>query len=151
MKSVATAPTPSMGGAYLAFGPGQISKFWRLWERPVQRVAFAGEHTDTLYPGTLEGALRTGQRAASQVEDLAAGKSFEPAKVAPAADCSWQPARWQRRRATSSATCSAARMTRRSRNRSRHLSQLHRQLRHRTPRHRRLHLLRSKHRSLRHR
>lgn len=76
---------PSTGGAYLAFGPGQISKFWRLWERPVQRVAFAGEHTDTLYPGTLEGALRTGQRAASQIEDLAAGKSFEPAKVVPAA------------------------------------------------------------------
>ncbi len=76
---------PSMGGAYLAFGPGQISKYWRLWEKPLQRVAFAGEHTDTLYPGTLEGALRSGQRAASQVEDLAAGKSFEPAKVAPAA------------------------------------------------------------------
>jgi monoamine oxidase len=76
---------PSTGGAYLAFGPGQISKYWRLWERPLQRVAFAGEHTDTLYPGTLEGALRTGQRAASQVEDLAAGKSFEPAKVVPAA------------------------------------------------------------------
>jgi monoamine oxidase len=76
---------PSMGGAYLAFGPGQISKYWRLWERPLQRVTFAGEHTDTLYPGTLEGALRTGQRAASQVEDLAAGKSFEPAKVVPAA------------------------------------------------------------------
>ncbi|WP_095057425.1 MULTISPECIES: flavin monoamine oxidase family protein [unclassified Pseudomonas] len=79
---------PSMGGAYLAFGPGQISKFWRLWERPIQRVAFAGEHTDTLYPGTLEGALRTGQRAADQVEDMAAGKSFEPAKVLPAAAAS---------------------------------------------------------------
>ena len=76
---------PSTGGAYLAFGPGQLSKYWRLWERPIQRVTFAGEHTDTLYPGTLEGALRTGQRAASQVEDLAAGKSFEPAKVATAA------------------------------------------------------------------
>ncbi|MBC3364305.1 flavin monoamine oxidase family protein [Pseudomonas sp. SWRI154] len=76
---------PSMGGAYLAFGPGQISKYWRLWEKPLQRVAFAGEHTDALYPGTLEGALRSGQRAASQVEDLAAGKSFEPPKVAPAA------------------------------------------------------------------
>ncbi|WPN46911.1 MULTISPECIES: flavin monoamine oxidase family protein [unclassified Pseudomonas] len=75
---------PSMGGAYLAFGPGQISKFWRLWERPIQRVAFAGEHTDTLYPGTLEGALRTGQRAAAQVEDMAAGKSFEAEKLVPA-------------------------------------------------------------------
>ncbi|MDB6442211.1 flavin monoamine oxidase family protein [Pseudomonas sp. 21TX0197] len=76
---------PSTGGSYLAYGPGQISKFWRLWEKPLQRVAFAGEHTDALYPGTLEGALRSGQRAASQVQDLAAGKSFEPAKVAPAA------------------------------------------------------------------
>ncbi|MCO7622752.1 FAD-dependent oxidoreductase [Pseudomonas guariconensis] len=73
------------GGAYLAYGPGQISKYWRLWERPVQRIAFAGEHTDALYPGTLEGALRSGQRAASQVQDLAAGKSFDPAKAAPVA------------------------------------------------------------------
>ncbi|MFK3798343.1 flavin monoamine oxidase family protein [Pseudomonas sp. NPDC088444] len=75
---------PSTGGAYLAFGPGQISKYWRLWEKPLQRIAFAGEHTDSLYPGTLEGALRTGQRAAGQVQDLAAGKSFEPVKVEPA-------------------------------------------------------------------
>ncbi|MFJ3446730.1 FAD-dependent oxidoreductase [Pseudomonas sichuanensis] len=70
-----------MGGAYLAFGPGQISKYWRLWERPVQRITFAGEHTDALYPGTLEGALRSGQRAAGQVQDLAAGKSFDPVKA----------------------------------------------------------------------
>jgi monoamine oxidase len=73
------------GGAYLAYGPGQISKYWRLWERPVQRITFAGEHTDALYPGTLEGALRSGQRAASQVQDLLAGKSFDPAKAAPVA------------------------------------------------------------------
>jgi monoamine oxidase len=76
---------PSTGGAYLAFGPGQISKYWRMWEKPIQRVAFAGEHTDTLFPGTLEGALRTGQRAAGQLEDLAAGKSFEPVKIVPVA------------------------------------------------------------------
>lgn len=76
---------PTTGGSYLAYGPGQISKFWRVWEKPVQRVTFAGEHTDTLYPGSLEGALRSGQRAASQVVDLAAGKSFEPFKVVPPA------------------------------------------------------------------
>ncbi|MDC6381996.1 FAD-dependent oxidoreductase [Pseudomonas graminis] len=74
---------PSSGGAYLAFGPGQISKYWRLWERPLQRVAFAGEHTDTLYPGTLEGALRSGQRAAIQVQGLSEGKSYEPVKAPP--------------------------------------------------------------------
>ena len=70
------------GGSYLAFGPGQISKYWRLWERPMQRIAFAGEHTDALYPGTLEGALRSGQRAANQVQDLAAGKTVDPLKAA---------------------------------------------------------------------
>lgn len=75
---------PSTGGSYLAFGPGQISKYWRVWEKPVLRAAFAGEHTDALYPGTVEGALRSGQRAASQVQDLADGKSFEPVKVVPA-------------------------------------------------------------------
>ncbi|WP_271410215.1 flavin monoamine oxidase family protein [Pseudomonas sp. Q1-7] len=62
------------GGAYLAYGPGEISLYWRLWEQPLGRVVFAGEHTDALYPGTLEGALRSGQRAASQVIDLKAGK-----------------------------------------------------------------------------
>lgn len=74
---------PSISGAYLAFGPGQISKYWRLWEKPLQRVAFAGEHTDALYPGTLEGALRSGQRAAGQLQDLAAGKTIEPINVGP--------------------------------------------------------------------
>lgn len=66
------------GGSYLAYGPGQISRFWRVWETPVSRVAFAGEHTDALYPGTLEGALRSGKRAASQVRDLNDGKSPVP-------------------------------------------------------------------------
>ncbi|MNP34648.1 Flavin containing amine oxidoreductase [compost metagenome] len=51
----------------------------------MQRIAFAGEHTDALYPGTLEGALRSGQRAASQVQDLLAGKSFDPSKALPVA------------------------------------------------------------------
>lgn len=73
------------GGSYLAYGPGQISKYWRLWEKPVQRITFAGEHTDALYPGTLEGALRSGKRAAGQVQDLAAGKSFDAKPVAAAA------------------------------------------------------------------
>ncbi len=76
---------PATGGAYLAFGPGQLSRHWRLWEKPLQRLAFAGEHTDALYPGTLEGALRSGQRAAVQVQDLQAGKTVEPVKPVVAA------------------------------------------------------------------
>lgn len=73
---------PGLAGAYLAYGPGQISRFWRVWEQPLQRVAFAGEHTDALYPGTLEGALRSGQRAARQLHDLHAGPAPQPAQPA---------------------------------------------------------------------
>lgn len=69
------------GGAYLAYGPGEISRYWRLWEQPLGRVVFAGEHTDALYPGTLEGALRSGQRAAAQVTDLRDGKSVGPVEA----------------------------------------------------------------------
>ncbi|BAU72004.1 flavin monoamine oxidase family protein [Metapseudomonas furukawaii] len=69
------------GGAYLAYGPGEISLYWRLWEQPLGRVVFAGEHTDALYPGTLEGALRSGERAAAQVIDLKAGKSVGPVET----------------------------------------------------------------------
>ncbi|QKE64931.1 flavin monoamine oxidase family protein [Aquipseudomonas campi] len=65
-----------IGGAYLAYGPGEISQYWRLWEQPLGRVLFAGEHSDALYPGTLEGALRSGQRAASQAVELQAGKTI---------------------------------------------------------------------------
>ncbi|MNP25702.1 Flavin containing amine oxidoreductase [compost metagenome] len=42
---------------------------------------FAGEHTDALYPGTLEGALRSGQRAAAQIADLRDGKAVGPVEA----------------------------------------------------------------------
>ncbi|MNF57437.1 Putrescine oxidase [compost metagenome] len=69
------------GGAYLAYGPGEISRYWRLWEQPLGRIVFAGEHTDALYPGTLEGALRSGQRAAAQIADLRDGKAVGPVEA----------------------------------------------------------------------
>ena len=69
------SPDPLIGGAYLAYGPGEISQYWRMWEKPFGRVVFAGEHTDPLYPGTLEGALRSGERAAEQVAALQGGTS----------------------------------------------------------------------------
>lgn len=71
-----------IGGAYVAFGPGQMSRYWRIWEQPLQRVVFAGEHTDALYPGTLEGALRSGKRAAAQVQALSSGKPDDVQKAA---------------------------------------------------------------------
>ncbi|SDL24882.1 monoamine oxidase [Pseudomonas indica] len=84
---------PGTVGAYLAYGPGQISRFWRLWEQPLQRVAFAGEHTDALHPGTLEGALSSGKRAAAQLQDLLAGKTIEPVQPAAAAPKQPEPAK----------------------------------------------------------
>ncbi|MCY1440932.1 Flavin containing amine oxidoreductase [compost metagenome] len=69
------------GGAYLAYGPGEISRYWRLWEQPLGRIVFAGEHTDALYPGTLEGALRSGQRAAAQIANLRDGKAVGPVEA----------------------------------------------------------------------
>lgn len=86
---------PMFGGAYLAYGPGEISLYWRMWEKPLGRVIFAGEHTDALYPGTLEGALRSGERAANQAQTLLAGKPVEPVdeQVASAAPAPATPAK----------------------------------------------------------
>ena len=55
------------------------------FNKPQDRLVFAGEHTDALYPGTLEGALRSGQRAASQVIALHSGKSLTPQAAVAAA------------------------------------------------------------------
>ena len=60
------ADDPYALGAYSTWGP-------RSWERravfgrPVGRIAFAGEHTASEHHGTMEGALRSGRRAAQQV------------------------------------------------------------------------------------
>ena len=96
-----------VGGAYLAYGPGEISLYWRMWEKPLGRVIFAGEHTDALYPGTLEGALRSGQRAAGQARDLFAGKTLEPVEqVAVATPEAPAKAEARTRRRASSPACS---------------------------------------------
>ncbi|BBN83642.1 hypothetical protein PA25_36270 [Pseudoalteromonas sp. A25] len=57
-------------GGYLAYGPGQVSEYWKLFYNPVGRIYFAGEHTDTLYLGYMEGAVRSGVRAAEQIKEL---------------------------------------------------------------------------------
>ncbi|KZN47103.1 flavin monoamine oxidase family protein [Pseudoalteromonas luteoviolacea] len=57
-------------GGFIAYGPGQISKYWKLFQQPVGRVYFAGEHTDTLYLGYMEGAVRSGVRVSQQIKEL---------------------------------------------------------------------------------
>ncbi len=60
----------SGNGSYAAFGPGQVTAFWGLLQRPAGRIVFAGEHTSTRAQGYLEGAVESGERAARQVTAL---------------------------------------------------------------------------------
>jgi len=54
-------------GAFLSYGPGQVTQYWGLFKEPVGRIYFAGEHTDDLYIGYMEGAVRSGVRVAEQI------------------------------------------------------------------------------------
>lgn len=56
-------------GTYAAFAPGQLTRLWPLLRRPHGRIVLAGEHTDA-FAGFMEGAVRSGRRAASHVLDL---------------------------------------------------------------------------------
>lgn len=55
-------------GAYAHYAPGQMTRFAIAIPQPVDRVHFAGEHTELVAPG-MEGALVSGLRAANEVLD----------------------------------------------------------------------------------
>ena len=57
---------PYAQAAYSWPAPGQVTRWLPLLQRPHGRIHFAGEHTSILR-GTMEGALRSGVRAASEV------------------------------------------------------------------------------------
>ena len=57
------------GGSYLAFGPGQFTRYWGVLANPAGRIHFAGEHTQTTGQGYLDGAIESGERAAREVLD----------------------------------------------------------------------------------
>jgi monoamine oxidase len=40
---------------------------WEALRRPAGRIHLAGEHTDDLFPGYMEGAIRSGERAAAMI------------------------------------------------------------------------------------
>jgi monoamine oxidase len=61
---------PWARGAYPWWRPGQLLEFVPGAARAVGRVHFAGEHT-TARPGWMEGALRSGVRAAREVNEAA--------------------------------------------------------------------------------
>ena len=63
------ADDPCSRGAYTAWDHPSLSRR-PLFERMHGPVAFAGEHTAGDHSGTMEGALRSGKRAAAQVLEL---------------------------------------------------------------------------------
>jgi monoamine oxidase len=54
-------------GAYSAREPGRPADMDERLERPVERLAFAGEHTERDWYSTMEGAVRSGRRAAADL------------------------------------------------------------------------------------
>jgi monoamine oxidase len=58
-------------GGYCYFAPGQLDRFNPHLTLPAGRIFFAGEHTAPVeYRGYMEGAIRSGQRAAQQILNL---------------------------------------------------------------------------------
>ena len=65
------ADDPFTIGAYSAWDRGSMERAEAgVFTRPAGRVVFAGEHTAGVYHGTMEGALRSGIRAAEQVASV---------------------------------------------------------------------------------
>jgi monoamine oxidase len=53
-------------GAYAHYAPGQMAAHAASIHEPIDRIHFAGEHTEIVAPG-MEGALTSGKRAASEI------------------------------------------------------------------------------------
>ncbi len=64
----AWARDPFARGSYSAARPGRAES-WPDLARPYGPLHFAGEHSDDEFSGYMEGAVRSGQRAARQVID----------------------------------------------------------------------------------
>jgi monoamine oxidase len=58
-------------GCYGAvFPPGTIVSYGKALRQPVGRIHWAGSETATLFPGYMDGAVRSGERAAAEVASL---------------------------------------------------------------------------------
>jgi monoamine oxidase len=62
------AADPAYGGAYSAYGPGQLTAHWSALRTPVGPIHFAGEY-NSMFGGYMEGAAESGERAAGWVLD----------------------------------------------------------------------------------
>lgn len=66
---------PFAQGAYAYYKPGQFLKYLPNLAKPEGRVFFAGDQT-TVMPGWMEGALQSGIRVATQIEQAAASSTY---------------------------------------------------------------------------
>jgi len=64
---------PWCGGSYACHPPGWSERDDEAVAAPHGRIHLAGEHTAAEFCGTMEGALRSGARAASEVLAKARG------------------------------------------------------------------------------
>jgi monoamine oxidase len=59
----------SRGGPVCSFGPGVLSRYGEALRQPAGRVHWAGAETATVWCGYMDGAVRSGERAAEEVLD----------------------------------------------------------------------------------
>jgi monoamine oxidase len=59
----------SRGGPVCSFAPGALASYGEALRRPTGRVHWAGAETATVWCGYMEGAVRSGERAAEEVLD----------------------------------------------------------------------------------
>lgn len=57
---------PLSGGAYIAYGPGQMDPYFSEMQEPNGAIWLAGEHLDPTF-GYMESAIRSGSRTASRI------------------------------------------------------------------------------------
>jgi monoamine oxidase len=59
----------SRGGPVGIYGPGTLSTYGPAIRRPAGRIHWAGTETSTYWNGYMDGAVRSGERAAAEVKE----------------------------------------------------------------------------------
>jgi monoamine oxidase len=67
---------PWTHGSYAAFLPGQYTRYWGFVGLPDAGIHFGGEHTALAAQGFLEGAVRSGERCAGEIEARIGGAAL---------------------------------------------------------------------------
>ena len=76
------------GGGYGAyFGPGQWARFGHSLRTPVGRIHWAGSETESIWNGYMEGAVRSGERAAREILSVEDSTTFCASTTTPLATC----------------------------------------------------------------